>query len=172
MKIFIYIALSVVLLLQGCGFQLRGSDQAAIDLPATYVQGGDPYRGITPALKRSLKASGVKVVNSATEAQVILHLSAERQTRRALSYTAATAKVRVYELNYQVDFGLRDKTGKQLVSPQTVNLNRDYTFDETAVIAKRSEESDLYKDMRRNAARQILRRIQVLSKRGTAPTTP
>ena len=153
-----------VLTLEGCGFRMRGSVDVPVNMPTTFVQGADKYRGITPAIKRILRGSGVKLTENPKQAELILKIYGEKQTRRVLSVGASNAKVREYELNYQVDFGL-DRGGKTLVDKQTISLMRDFTFDENAVNAKQNEENMLYKDMQRNAIRQLLQRVQIIMSR-------
>ncbi len=150
-----------VLTLEGCGFRMRGSVDVPINMPTTFVQGADKYRGITPTIKRILRSSGVQLTENPKQAELIIKIYGEKQTRRVLSVGASNAKVREYELNYQVDFGL-DRGGKTLVDKQTISLVRDFTFDETAVIAKQNEENMLYKDMQSNAIRQLLQRVQII----------
>ncbi|MDH5191619.1 MAG: LPS assembly lipoprotein LptE [Gammaproteobacteria bacterium] len=150
-----------ILILEGCGFRMRGSVDVPVDMPTTFVQGADQYRGITPAIKRILRGSGVNLTEDPKQAELVLKIYDEKQTRRVLSVGASNAKVREYELNYQVDFGL-ERSGKALVDRQTISLMRDYTFDETAVNAKRNEENMLYKDMQSNAIRQLLQRVQII----------
>ncbi|MDH5191097.1 MAG: LPS assembly lipoprotein LptE [Gammaproteobacteria bacterium] len=150
-----------ILILEGCGFRMRGSVDVPVDMPTTFVQGTDQYRGITPAIKRILRGSGVNLTEDPKRAELVLKIYDEKQTRRVLSVGASNAKVREYELNYQVDFGL-ERSGKALVDKQTISLMRDYTFDETAVNAKRNEENMLYKDMQSNAIRQLLQRVQII----------
>ncbi|MDH5435911.1 MAG: LPS assembly lipoprotein LptE [Gammaproteobacteria bacterium] len=157
----LFLAVSI-LILDGCGFHMRGSIDVPVNMPSTFVQGDDQYRGITPAIKRILRASGVELTDNPKQAELVLRIYGEKQTRRVLSVRANTAKVREYELNYQVEFGLDARGGDSLIDKQTISLIRDYTFDETAVNAKRNEENTLYKDMQRNAIRQLLQRVQIV----------
>ena len=157
---FLATLIAAILVLEGCGFRMRGSIDGDVNLPSTFVQGQDQYRGITPAIKRILKGSGVQLTEDPASAEVILKILGERQTRRVLSVSSSTGKVREYELNYQVDFSLDKKGGESLIEKQTISLVRDFTFDETAVIAKQNEENAIYKDMQSNAIRQVLQRVQ------------
>jgi LPS-assembly lipoprotein len=153
-----------MLTLEGCGFRMRGSVDVPVNMPTTFVQGVDKYRGITPAIKRILRGSGVQLTENPKQAELVLKIYGEKQTRRVLSVGSTNAKVREYELNYQVDFGL-ELGGRDLVEKQTISLMRDYTFDETAVNAKQNEENMLYKDMQSNAIRQLLQRVQIIMTR-------
>lgn len=157
-----------ILTLEGCGFRMRGSIDMPVNMPTTFVQGDRQYRGITPAIKRILRGSGVQLTEDRKQAELILNIYGEKQTRRVLSVRANTAKVREYELNYQVEFGLERRDGDALIDKQTISLIRDYTFDDTAVNAKQNEENMLYKDMQINAIRQLLQRVQIILSKNKA----
>ncbi|MCL4315318.1 MAG: LPS assembly lipoprotein LptE, partial [Gammaproteobacteria bacterium] len=68
-----------------------------------------------------------------------------------------------FELVYTVNFDVQDKDGKALTDRQTIRLTRDFVFDETQVLGKEAEESVLREGLRRDAAGQILRRVQALN---------
>lgn len=156
MKIVWITVLAAVLLLQGCGFHLRGTLEGSADMPLTYVQGSAAPGGIRTALSRADKITG-----NIDQAEAVLNVVSEKFDRRVLSVDS-NGRVSEYEIFYAVDFTVQDKTGKQLIGPQTVSLVRDYRFDETQVLGKDTEEAGLRQDMVRDAAQQILRRLQVL----------
>ena len=90
----------------------------------------------------------------------------EQTESRVASVSTATAKASGYLLLYSVSFKL---DGPQPIAPQTIRLQRTYTFDPTQVLAREQQEQELLRDMRRDAAQQIVRR---LARAAAAPTTP
>ncbi|MEO5573022.1 MAG: LPS assembly lipoprotein LptE [Gammaproteobacteria bacterium] len=150
-----------MLLLQGCGFQLRGATPEAKNIPLTYVQAANA------SLLQAQLSRIDKVTENAEAAQVVLNIINESFDRRVLSVGSSSGKVREYELRYQVNFQVADKTGKELLPAQTINLTRDYLFNEMQVLGSDSEEVILRRDMVRDAAGQIMRRLQALNKNNT-----
>lgn len=156
--------LSCLLALSACGFHLRGV--GSVSFQTMYIQdSGAPNIGRD--LKRSIKSSGAKVVDSAEKAQISLELMSESNEKRILSLSG-TGRVREYELLYHVVFRVRE-TGSELWSPpQTVEQRRDFTYNDSQVLAKDNEEARLNNDMRTDAIREILRRVSSLSKSNPA----
>jgi LPS-assembly lipoprotein len=70
--------------------------------------------------------------------------------------------VREYTLFYKFRFKVRDNNGKPLLEPTEIVLKRDISFNESAVLAKESEEALLYRDMQSDLVQQILRRLSAL----------
>lgn len=160
-------ALFLALLLTACGFHLRGVGEI-IPFKSIYVQdGGAP--SIARNLKRSLNSSGVKVVPNPEDAQVLLELMSETSTKNILSLSGG-GKVREYELLYQTTFRARDAKSELWGEPQTVNLRRDFSYSDSALLAKEAEEARLNADMQAEAVREVLRRVGSLgrNKAGTA----
>lgn len=147
-------------LLAGCGFHLRGTGgiQDTGNIPATYLQADTSAGGIGRELSRL-----DKFTSDAGKAEAALQVISEGFDRRVLS-VGRRGKVNEYEILYTVRFTVSDKAGKELLAPTTINLTRDYQFDETQVLAKDSEEAVLRRDLVRDAAQQIVRRLQALNK--------
>ena len=155
--------------LEGCGFHLRGTGGGA-ELPASLSEvrvvsatplANDP---LTVAVRAALAQSGGRVVSTPGVPAVVL--MGEQTESRVASVSTATAKASGYLLLYSVSFKL---DGPQPIAPQTIRLQRTYTFDPTQVLAREQQEQELLRDMRRDAAQQIVRR---LARAAAAPTTP
>ncbi len=154
--VLLLIALQCLLLLSGCGFRLRGSDYGVTKLDqAVYVQIDDSQSALLASLKNSLN-----LVKNRSEAQTVLTIISENRGRRVLS-VASDGKVEEYELQYSVTFSATTHEGAKILPRQSVTLKRTYQFDESAVLAIETEESDLYLAMADDAAYQIARRLDV-----------
>lgn len=154
-KSIVTITLGALLMLQGCGFHLRGGLQGE-NIPVTYLK-----EGRASALQEELRLVENITTENAAGAELVLNVISESFNRRVLS-VGDSGKVREYEVSYKVSFAVFDKGGKELLTPQNISLRRDYRFDTTQVLGADSEETILRQDMVRDAAQQIVRRLQVL----------
>ncbi len=152
------------LLVAGCGFQLRGSGQAIV-WPAQLQKLQLRFDGsVDPDFRASLRNRiidryGVEIVKDDAPELVI---SGVTRDRRVLSL-GATGKVSEYLLRFQASFVLLHDDGKSIIEKQTVRLQRDFSFDNTRLLAKELEESRLSKQMQNDAVRRILRKVIALT---------
>ena len=154
-KGFAHIALALGLLgLTACGFHLRG--HADLSFSTIYIQGANSQIGKT--LQRSLKGNGVETVLTPEAAEKHLELSGEQTVKNILSLSGG-GKVREYELLYRVTIRIRDGIDSLWGAPQIIELRRDYSYDDTQILAKEGEETRLFNDMRSDASREIMRRL-------------
>ena len=71
----------------------------------------------------------------------------------------ATGTVREYVLRLRVRFRLRARNGDELIPDTELLQEREISFNETAALAKESEEQLLYRDMRADLVQQLIRRL-------------
>jgi len=140
--------------LSACGFQLRGA--ADLSFKKLYIQGSN--LSISRDLKRSLKGSGIQIVETAEDAELLLEMLSESNQKRILSLSGG-GLVREFELNYLVSFRVRDVSNPTWGPVQTVNTRRDFSYDDKALLGKGDEEGRLNADMRSDAIREVLRRL-------------
>lgn len=151
--------LVVICGLTACGFHLRGSGEvAALDVGNLYISQGPVSGELVTALGRALRSAGATLVDSRSAAKVVVDLKDEQRDKRVLSVGSA-GKVQQYELHYAITFAAADAAGKVLADTQTVSLMRNITYNESDVLAKGNEEQRLFNDMRRDAIRQVLMRL-------------
>ncbi len=153
------VACCLLLILQGCGFHLRGSQSIDLTLPILFVTGSSELQR---EVERALKGSGATLAASDAEAEAVLRLLDESRDRRVLSVNSS-GKVSEYALRYSIRFTVTDRAGGALLVPQEVSLTRDFVFDQEAVLAKGDEEARLFETMRREAIQSLLRRLQQLN---------
>ncbi len=140
----------------GCGFELRGTPRLPEGTSSVYVRA--PV-DIATELEVYLRDAGAGLARARQDAEAILDVGAERFDQRLLSVDPNTGKEREIEVSYAVSFSLTKTDGTRLLEPQTVTLLRDYVFDADQVLGKSREQGVLHQEMRRDAAQQILRRI-------------
>ena len=146
------------LLLSACGFHLRGGITDRVQFPPTYLAGQ------TGALQREalhyLTVSEVPMAANEKDAQLVIDLIGEDVQRRVLS-VGSDGKVQEYEVSYEAIYEVRRAGGTVLIARDTLGQQRDYTFSESEVLAKDTEQQRLVEDMRRDVVRQMMLRVQV-----------
>ena len=136
-----------------CGFHLRGVADLAFN--RLYIKGSS---SISKDLISSLKTNGVTIVKEPEEAEMMLDLMADGQEKRILSL-GGSGSVREFELFYRLKFRLRDASSELWGPEQLIEARRDFSYLDTELLAKSYEEAQLYEDMRRDATRELMRRL-------------
>lgn len=152
--------LPVLLLVDGCGFQLRGALDLSQDISPIYIDPKSAYE-LDRDIKMLLATNNIPTVDKAYKANSVLVLLKERKSNRVLSVDA-NGRAREYLLNYSVIFTMKVK--QSIEKQDTISLTRSLVFDPDAVLAVTNETEILYKDMRQDASRSILLRLQALSR--------
>jgi LPS-assembly lipoprotein len=150
-----FLAAALLLVLAGCGFELRGT----ADVPFETVYLPNPTGGIQLDLKRNIQAgTRAKVVDQPKEAQAIMQFTEELRQKEILSLTS-TGRVREFRLRYRVSFRVHDGKGGDYVPQNTIQLFRDISFNDSDILAKETEEQLLFRDMQVDMVQQIMRRL-------------
>lgn len=146
--------------LGGCGFQLRRPPR--LQLERVHLTGFSRHSGQAEELRRQLRASpGVRLVESAAEADLVLEALVDRQQEVATSSTAA-GQVRELSLRSLLRYRVRTPAGRELIAPTELGLVRDMTFEESISLAKAHEAQILLRAMQADIATQVLRRLAAL----------
>ncbi len=152
------VIIALCAMMTACGFQLRG--QAAIPYQTVRVE-TPGFSAFANDLENAIRSgSKARIVDTREQAEAVIQIIGESQERHILSISIG-GKVREFELRYRVAYRLTDSAGVDLVLPGEIALRRDMTYDDTLVLAKESEELLLFRDMRADAVRQMLRRLSV-----------
>ena len=149
------LALALALALAGCGFQLRGT--ADLPFESLFIPGATA--GIGLDLKRNIQSgTRTRVVEDQKRAQAVLQFTEDAREKNILSL-ANTGRVREFQLRYRVGFRVHDGRGSEFLPASQITLTRDFTFNDTDVLAKELEEAQIYREMQADMVQQILRRI-------------
>ncbi len=138
----------------GCGFQLRGQQSfpfETINVPNNTPLGIQLQRNIASASERT------KIVPSPTDAEAVLSILTEQQEKVILSLNTQ-GRVTEFQLRYRVVFRVASPKGVDFIPPTPIVLTRDITFNDQ-VLAKETEEAQLYREMRSDMVQQIMRRL-------------
>ncbi|MDP3122772.1 LPS assembly lipoprotein LptE [Polynucleobacter sp.] len=151
-----------------CGFKLRGS----VSIPYKVIA----ITGVPSPLLRSdlemiiLTGSDSKVANNAKDADLILEIISEVNSREILAYNAA-GQISAYRLNSRVAFQAIDQNGVDVVPESEIYVTRDMDFSVSTVLATDVQQQQFTNAMRMDLSLQILRRISAAAKpRAPAPT--
>ncbi|MET0281252.1 MAG: LPS assembly lipoprotein LptE [Steroidobacteraceae bacterium] len=156
----IFGALAACLWLSACGFHLQGRQSLPARLATLAVDTSDRHSDFSAALRRSLAASGVKLVERAATDGAVLRILHDEVTERVLSVDARNIPTD-YELLYEVEVSVH-AGATELMAAETFNLSRIYSFDETKLLAKEREKDILLEAMARDMASLVLRRLSAL----------
>jgi LPS-assembly lipoprotein len=159
------VGLVAVLLLAGCGFQLRGQAQLPPELAVTYVQSqqatGMPPGILSRKLPLLLASNGVTVTRDPAQATATITILREDSGRRAVAADRFDIK-REYWLVYSAVYQVTLANGKTLIAEEGLSTNRALLFDENRVLGFEAAQESLADSMADDLAWQILRRLQAV----------
>ena len=154
------LALAIAAMLAGCGFQLQGAMTTPVAMERTYISTADRHSAFYRELHASLRAAGVDVVDSPTDATATFTISYDETDQRVLSVSARNVPTE-YEVYYTIRYSL-DADNDSLLESQTLTLTRDYTYDSTLVLGKAREEAQLREAIVEDLVRIVLKQISTL----------
>lgn len=165
--------LILTLMLQACGFHLRGAAEMPPELQYTVAEGVAPYSALGESLSRFWQQSDAQLDfgRGAAGSTARLVITRDDVTRRTLSVDSA-GRANEYELRYQVSFTLEDADGQPLLQNQNITVNRTYRFNPDNALAMDDEEARLKRLLAEEAALQMMRRITFQMRNRTAEPAP
>lgn len=153
---FLIFYLSLLLILNSCGFQLR----KPIDLDyQSYAIIGDST-GLSELVHKQFSFADIKE-NKDGSADLIIEIMKNNYTKRILSL-AGNGQVGEFELIYTIEY--RFKSGDQWSEPRKLEAIREYTYDPTLYNAAAAEESYLKDSMIEQLSRSLITEINNLGK--------
>ena len=157
------LALSAALL-SGCGFHLRNALNLPADLGPVRVLAADRYSPLADMLADGLQRAGAQAAPAeASDGVATLQVLSEQWADTPIS-NDQSGRAQEYALRYAVVFSLRRADGSSAVPQQAVELSRDYLAPAVDSIGKASEREMLVRELRRDMAAAILRRVDAASK--------
>lgn len=156
-KIIVLVFSLLMFNLSSCGFQLRGS--SGFHLKSIYVSSESADK-IANEIKQLLREEQVTLAATAQEAQVVLQLQNEILDRRTVTVSTGRERIEEIELNYRVTVELQKPDTMPLTRKRVISLVRDYSFDNTAMLAMDTEEQTLRDDLFQDMTMQIIRLLR------------
>jgi LPS-assembly lipoprotein len=148
--------LIAVLMLSSCAFHLR--EQADMPFKTLYLEAENPKTLFIADLRRSLEANDVKLASAAAQADVILNIVFERPEKQILTL-GGDGRVNEFRLSYKISLRAYDLKQLDWMPAEEIYLYRDFSYDDSIVLAKEAEEALLYQNMRSDMVQQIVRRL-------------
>lgn len=147
------------LLLAACGFHLKGqSPYDRLPYQTWHVAGGEMQQALEDAL---IRAKGMPSEKAAAEAAVEL----ERiDTRRDVLTVTRAALINEYMLVLEAR-AQAYRNGQAWGEPFTVSVRRNMAYADSEILGKQEEEARIWREMQRDAAEQIVRRLAFLGAR-------
>ena len=153
---FLIFCISLLLVLNSCGFQLR----KPIDLDyQSYALTGDSS-GLSKLVHKQLSFSDIKE-NKDGNAELVIEILNNNFAKRILSL-AGNGQVGEFELVQTIEY--RFKTKGQWTEPRRLEAIREYTYDPTLYNAAAAEEGYLKDSMIEQLARSLVTEINNLGK--------
>jgi LPS-assembly lipoprotein len=149
--------------LAGCGFHLRQEAQLPPALQHVHVAVADTFGPLARDLPLALKRSGATVEENASAGTAEIRIPLATFNIDTLS-VGATARVREYTIRYHVEFDAVDAGNQTVIPKQTIELSRDYSFDETQALGIAAQEDEFKKDLERDMVAAIMRRIEAVGR--------
>jgi LPS-assembly lipoprotein len=146
--------------LGGCGFHLQGAVRLPEDVLDVYVATSDELTPFAVALRQELERSGARMAPAAAAADTVLRIARDRSGRRVLSVSVSNTP-QEYEIFYAVEYSI-DRAGKEVAARQTLERTRNFSFEESKLLAKDREEDVLREAMARDLANLVVRRLEAL----------
>lgn len=152
-------------LLSGCGFHLRNALSLPSDLGPIRVVAIDPYSDLAENLADGLQRAGVQAAPAgATDGVATLQVISEQWADTPIS-NDQFGRAQEFSLRYAVVFSMRRADDSVVVPQQAVELSRDYLAPAVDSIGKASERELLVRELRRDMAAAILRRVDAATTR-------
>lgn len=152
--------LVVAFALNACGFHLQGHVPLPAALATTRVIAEDDQTDFAQGLRRALIYSGSKLTDLSERATGVVRIHKDQVTQKILSVSVNNIP-REYEVTYTVEFSVEGTSG-ELLPMQTVSITRDYSFDETKLLAKENEEAILREGMANDLVAIVMRRLSAI----------
>jgi LPS-assembly lipoprotein len=154
------VAAGTFAVLSACGFRLAGSDPLPAILAQPYLSLKDPYTDFSREFEHRLKSAGARLQGVRANSTASIEVTKDQVEQRTLSVSAQNIPTE-YELTYTVTFAVHG-TDKELLAPQTISLSKDYSFQESELLAKQHEADILRQQMARDLATIAMRRLTSL----------
>jgi len=151
-------------LLQSCGFELRGALDLSSDISPVYFQQNTAFE-LGREIKSILQTNRIAISEYANTANSRLIILKEGRSQRVLSVDS-NGRAKEYLLIYTVQISIKIK--EQVAIEDSISVSRSLLFDPEAVIAVNNTAEILYKDMKHDAARLILLKLQARSRNAAA----
>lgn len=154
------LAASLALAVVACGFHRQGVTPMPAIMKVTFVDARDERTDFMRGLTRALETRGATLAPTRESASAVLRIERDETGQRVLSVSARNTPTE-YEIFYTVTYAVISN-GAEVLTPQTLTLTRDYSFDDEALLAKQHEEEILREALASDLVNLVMRRLASL----------
>jgi len=147
-------------LFYGCGFHLAGEGNFATELNNTHIQSTSSSKEMLRLLEKNLRSNQINVVEAESATALLRILNEE--TEKVVLTVDSDGKAREFELLLRITFEVKRADNTVLLDKQVIDLSRDFVFDKSDLLGTNEEELELYSEMRNDAAKLIVYRLQTI----------
>jgi outer membrane lipopolysaccharide assembly protein LptE/RlpB len=145
--------------LSACGFQPRANLAIPDSIGSVKVINNDSYSPLTNDLQKAIaRASKKSATDAANAATLRVHSESWSTTPLAIDQFA---QVREYITRYRVEFELTAADGSSLLTKESLELSREYTYDINVAIGNPAEQEVIQRELRRDMQAAIIRRLDI-----------
>lgn len=162
------LAVCAALLLGGCGFRPGSEARLPPQMHSTFIASDQPYGELENLLRRALARRGITVAEDRSKASAVLQIMSTTEVRRVLAVNANGTPAE-YAIRYEVRFQLLDARGTVLLEPQSLQFSREYAYSPAIELGATREQSEVLLEIRQDATRMILFRLEGLARAGSKP---
>jgi LPS-assembly lipoprotein len=149
-------------LLAGCGFRLVGSVPLPPSLAVVQIDAVDTQSDFYFGLRKALLAAGTRIEDdSKDQSAAVIHIITDTAVERILTVSTLNVPTE-YELTYTLRFSV-SSAGHEIIAPEDHRLVRDYSYSESALLAKEREKSILSEALANDLTSIVMRRLSSLS---------
>jgi LPS-assembly lipoprotein len=155
-------------LITGCGFHLQGSEPLPSSLAVARIDTGDTQSDFYFGLRKALTAAGTRIDDdSHADSTAVIHIINDSAAEHILTVSTLNVPTE-YELTYVLKFSVTSGS-HELIAPEEHRLVRDYSYSESALLAKEREKSILSAALANDLVSVVMRRLSSLSGAAAAP---
>lgn len=148
--------------LSACGFQLRQDIQLPATMQRVHIAIDDNHSPIARDLAVALTRAGATVEVNSADGIAELSIPVNVQSTEVLSVSDA-ARVQEFIVRHRLEMSITGSDGKVLLDKTEINLNRDFSYDQTQALGAANEEALIKKELQTEMVRAVMNRIGALS---------
>ena len=148
-------------LIGGCGFRLQGSAPLPSSLAVARIDTSDTQSDFYFGLRKALTAAGTRIDDdSRDDSTAVIHIITDSAAEHILTVSTLNVPTE-YELTYVLKFSVTSGP-HELIAAEEHRLVRDYSYSESALLAKEREKSILSAALANDLVSVVMRRLSSL----------
>lgn len=151
--------LALLVPLASCGFQLRREVVLPPAIKTLRLEVADRFSPLERDLAAALRRAGAEITVRPGAARLAIPIN---QLGTQVQSIGDAARVTEYVVRYRVEMEIFAADGTVLLPRTVIELDRDFTYDETQALGAAAEETLLREELQREMVREILRRIGLI----------